>query len=221
LNRKISKERRKKKMKKVLFLTVCMVFLLAGLANATMVDLYVGPNYSIVQGIYNGNPVKWGGGSFDVSKVDGAPLSYLYCVDIGHDISVPGDYNNTDETMDGKIFGVAVNNADQVAWLLMTYASANPDEAALQAAIWHVIYPNFSINPAKVSATELADYNAYLTGVGSASVTDFLWFSPQIIGNRTEFQGVVGRLPLPEPASVLLLGLGLIGLGSIRRKFRK
>jgi hypothetical protein len=152
------------------------------------------------------------GGTLVPSIMDDTPLPFLYCVDILHDIYIPGSYS-TSVTFDGKVHGQSVSNAGQVAWLLDQYASSasgnSNKTAALQAAIWEVMYGDqFKLNgPAAILNQE----KIYLQNVGTAPVTNYAWLSP--VSGTTLMQGLVTRVP--EPSSTLLLALTLSSLFGI------
>lgn len=161
-------------------------------------------------------------GSIVPSYLDGTPLPFLYCVDVLHDIYIPGTYISTSVNTNGMIHNSQVNNADKVAGLLDQYANAatgNKDKtAALQVAIWEVIYPNqihYLNGPVSVS-NELNYIHSHGSGIGS--VGNYTWLSP-VDAHSVRMQGLVTRVP--EPGSTLLLAFalsGLFGVGWWRRK---
>jgi hypothetical protein len=82
-------------------------------------------------------------------------------------------------------------------------------------AIWHLENSAVTMNAGMSSALENSLYRTYTTNVGTGHVSDFLWITP---GNNCGqvFQEQVGSVP--EPPSIILLGLGLAALAVLRRK---
>ena len=174
--------------------------------------------------------VNEGGGSINSSTLNGVALPFVYCVDINHNITVPGTYTPTPITTNGTVFGSAVNNAGQVAWLLDHYAAgATTDDlqGGLQAAIWHTIYgANYYIVAGGNSTSNMiADYNTDITGLGSNTdpVSNIKWLSPSD-SNGTHYQALATKTNVPEPG-VVALAAGMLISGSVftvrRRRARK
>jgi hypothetical protein len=213
------------KMRKILVLAACMVFLSAGLAQATN-TFTIGGAYSYPIYMVDTVAVKYteGAGSFDISSLNGSKLPYLYCVDLFHTISPGVTYNNTDVTTNGVVHSSPVNNAIQVAWLLHTYGANGQGDAAiaLQASIWHVISPTYSLDANRASDPQKNYYNTYLGAIPTANIPDyvnnFAWISPGITGGSTVYQGEVAPTPTPIPSAVWLLGSGIIGLIGLKRR---
>ncbi len=214
-----------KAIKRAAVWAACIVCLWVPWAQADL--LSVGGNYTHpVYLLNNGTPLTDGGGSVEPSYLNGNLLGFLYCVDPWTVVYPNTNYNNTVVTTNGVINGAAVNNAGQIAWLLTQYgAGGQGDQAyALQAAIWHVVDPNLTIDPTRSSANQVNLYNTYLAtlGTNTGDVGAFLWISPAISGSSTKYQGLVAPgNPVPIPAALWLLASGLIGVIGIRRKFAK
>ena len=212
-------------MKKILVLVTFMVFLMAGAVSAdALQQLYLGGNYTQnIPSLLNGSSTitSEGGGSIDPSTLNGVALSYIYCVDVFKSVGVPGSYNDTEVNNSGFIYGNALNNAAQVAWLLGTYGTAGQGntQAALQAAIWHVVFGvNYELS---ATASYFNTYQYMLTALdgNTGNVGDFLWITPGIKdsnGDIVAYQGLVARVP--EPGTLLLIGVGLLGLAGFRKK---
>lgn len=211
-------------MKKVLVLVACAVFLFAGFAKAD--TLVIGGNYTQpIEMLVDGTAKTEGGGDIWPSYLNGQLLDYLYCVDLFTTVYVPGTYPATVVTSDGTIYDNALNNADQVAFLLNSYAASADtfdEQAALQAAIWNVSAPTghtAELNPA-APAAQVILYSGYLTGIGSGVVSDYYWITPGLNSNGqvVQYQGLVGHSPVPIPGAIWLLGSGLLGLVAVRRR---
>src|ERR1035438_8432169 len=107
-------------MKKIFILALCFLAFTAGVSHAIpVVDYYVGENFNYIHSITDGINTVEGGGSVNISRLNGVAVPYDYCVDLFTVVYVPNDYSKSvltyDATIDG---GTKLNNAGQVAWLL-------------------------------------------------------------------------------------------------------
>jgi len=217
--------------------------LAAPVANAATIVL--GGNYGSLDVLFNGTDASEGTGSINPSTLNGSPVSWVYCLDLEHDINVPGTYQanvttngtvteasygpvNLNATLDsgsksGGVVQLTFTTAGQIAYLLDHYANSATtltQQEALQGAIWKEIYGSaFSLGSGATSA-QTADYNAYLTGVGTDPVSNEIWLSPYNSSNV--YQQALVTDPVPEPGAVaMFVGAGVAGLGLLSRKRRR
>jgi hypothetical protein len=187
--------------------------------------------------IFNGDHETAAGGNFSPSSavIGGKTVVFdaIYCVDLNHFINDDSFYNNTIFKTNGQVNGSTVNNAAEIAWLILNTTVTNETQAAgLQAAIWETEYgSHFSLlTGGAIAADEAADLLALSHGtVTSSLISQLDWITPPTIteghgkDSYTESQqGLVG-LPdppaVPEPGTLSLLGTGILGAaGMIRRR---
>ena len=211
-------------MKKLL--VVLAVIALLPVAQASAASLVLGSmSNDVSYRLYGYNHWDVGAGSFDVSKLNGTDLPWVYCVDLSHYISLNTTYSNALVRNDGVVNGSAVNNAANVAWLLDTYAAGAAGnagkEAGLQLLIWKAIYgSNF---------TALSSNSWYTTWsgtpFGTGDVSKYSWLTPdsRCLNNSCYApdckQGLVTYQSVPDGgATALLLGAALAGLAAFRRR---
>ena len=212
------------------------------IANAA--TLNVGGNYGHLDVIFNGTEENAGTGSIAPSTLDGRTLPFLYCLDLEHNIGVPGTYSSTVST-NGTIWDasygpvnlnasvlsgnknsgpvqLSLTQAGQIAYLLDHYgytATTMDQQEALQGAIWKEIYGNAITLGPSADANQIADYNAYLTNVGIDPVSNMLWISPTDSGGT--YQQAQITTAVPEPGAVTLFAsFGVAGFGLLARKKR-
>lgn len=211
----------------VSILTMCLV-LSASVVLATPVE--VGDTVTFLPGV---GPT--GGGVFNIYNNDQGVTFQSFCLERNEYISIGGTYTVagiSNSAMMGGVSG-ATDGADplsgKTAWLYYNFTTGTlpgypsisySQQGLLQNAIWMFegeLLPGNSGYDLNNVFYKLALAQGWADGyIGDVRVLNLVSLSPGGLKGPAQDQLIV----TPEPLSLLLLGLGLMGVAGVRRKIK-
>ena len=195
-----------------------------------------GPAQALQISMTNSSPQYWGNltvnfdgrdnwvvgaGRFNTTIEDGSKKidTFSYCVDLGEFFSWNTTYTAT--KMDAVSNGLDYRGAAWLVsrfdpfvgtyWGLESYTSAQTVAMTLQLAIWETLYDG-RFSSESGDRTLFGKMMSEANQIGSFDASGF--FVAKIDGHQDQLVAA----PVPEPTTMLLMGIGLLGLGVVGRK---
>lgn len=197
-------------MKKTIFLAICILVMTVSFAQAL-------PLYTVQTTDGRVSP----GGPFLITG--GGQSFQTFCIEAREYIGLPGSYYGSIDPKvwyssgDSSTRGIIADETKKLySYFLDNYGTlTNADKSNIQLAIWdYQGQPDYDglqgLNPFYIAAPDYKLTHNVLALNLWTNVDGYVY------GSRAQ-----SMLMVPEPASMLLFGLGLLGLAGIRRKLKK